>query len=271
MRDLTGPMVCDTPVPFFDAGVSCGLPNELGDLTPEIIMLPSELRILDTVFMAVAAGNSMEGVGIYDGDRLLLDNARHLNSGDIIVARVDGAELVKTYYIDEDGRHWLVPANEQYMPMQLTEDMTVEFCGRVIWNFRRPRDTTRNIRQAIARYKMKNLPSKNSPTVPSYEEVVEALTIVAPLVKAGRRWLGACRVLMDCEFIPKEHYDKFCELVKSILPDHKHLPNGPELQRMAVACFAKPFGEWKDEKAPVHGKHFNDYYEIGKAMLEKLP
>ena len=48
---------------------------------------------------------------------------------------------------------------------------------------------------------------------------------------------------------------------------------GPEteLQRMAVDCFSKPFEMWKDEKAPVHGKHFDAYYVVGEALLEKLP
>lgn len=30
------PLEFDTPVPFYDLGVSCGLPSELGDIPPEI-------------------------------------------------------------------------------------------------------------------------------------------------------------------------------------------------------------------------------------------
>jgi hypothetical protein len=107
--------------------------------------------------------------------------------------------------------------------------------------------------------------------MPTYEEVVEALISIAPMVTVGRRWLGACRVLMDCGFIHKGGYDNFCVLVKSVVPTHAHLPKAVELQRMATLCFSKPFRKWTDETAPVHNNHYKAYYEIGEAMLEKLP
>ena len=175
--------------------------------------------------------------------------------------------------IDEEGRHWLVPSNDKYDAIELTDDMDVKFFGRMVWKMTRHCETTRNLHKAILRtLKKRELSMVDSqPKELSYDEVVDALLLVAPLVKAGRRWLGACRVLMDRGFIRKDRYDKFCELVRSILPHHPHLPKEAELQRMAVMGFAKPFVEWKDETAPVHGKHFVAYYEIGEAMLEKLP
>ena len=106
---------------------------------------------------------------------------------------------------------------------------------------------------------------------PSYDVVVDALKIVALIVTFGRSWLGACRVLMDCKFIHEGRYDKFCELVRSILPNHPHLPIAAELQRMAVMCFAKPFDEWTEKNAPVHGKYYAAYHEVGEAMLNELP
>lgn len=32
--------VCDTLVPFFDVPISCGLPNEVGDIPVEMIKVP---------------------------------------------------------------------------------------------------------------------------------------------------------------------------------------------------------------------------------------
>ena len=34
------PMLCDTPVPFYDSEVPCGPPNGVGDVVCEIAMMP---------------------------------------------------------------------------------------------------------------------------------------------------------------------------------------------------------------------------------------
>ena len=98
-----------------------------------------------------------------------------------------------------------------------------------------------------------------------------ALLAIASQMKKGRHWLGPCRVLMDCGYIPRSRYDLFCDLVFSVLPDHEHLPHEDELRRMAVDCFSKPFKTWSDERAPVHGHHYLGYYDAGVAMLQQLP
>ena len=272
INELFGSMVCDTLIPVYDIGISCGLPKENGDIPPEMILAPSELTKGISVFLVQADGDSMEGVGIYDGDWLMMESTTHLNIRDIVLARVNGADVIKSYVIDEEGRHWLVPSNDKYEAIQLTEDMDVRFFGRLLWR-QAHSETTSNLHKSIQRTlnKRKQAMEDLKPKELTYDEVVEALICIAPLVKAGRRWLGACRVLMDRGFISKNRYDKFCELVRSIVPHHLHLPKEAELQRMAVMGFAKPFKEWIDETAPVHGKHFEAYYEIGEALLEKLP
>lgn len=272
VMDLFSTMVCDTPVPYYDMGISCGLPNEFGDIPAEIIMAPHELTKGRNVFFIHADGDSMEGLGIFDGDMLMMESTNHLNNQDVVYVLVDGQQLLKSYYIDEEGRHWLVPANDKYDSIQLTEDMDVRFCGKLRFNMRTPCDTTRNIHQSIVRtLNKRKAQTEVKKPIPTYDEAVEALLFVAPTVKTARSWLGACRVLMDCRFISQGRYDKFCELVRSILPTHDRLPKAAELERMAVMCFSKPFDEWTDEKAPVHGKHFMAYYMVGKTMLEKLP
>lgn len=273
LSEIFGTMVCDTPVPYYDMGVSCGLPNDFGDIPPEMIMAPHELVGGKQVFIVHAEGDSMEGVGIYDGDMVMMESVHRLNNRDIVYVTINGEQVMKTYYLDDKGRHWLLPANEKYDAILLTEDMDVRFSGRLLWHMKQPRDTTQNIRQSIERFleKQRETEVATTPRIPTYDEVVEALLFVASLVTAGRHWLGACRVLMDCGFIYKNRYDKFCELVCSVLPAHTHLPKAAELQRMAVLCFSKPFVEWKDETAPVHGKHYVAYHEVGEVMLQKLP
>lgn len=265
-------VVCDTLVPFYDMGISCGLPTEMGDIPPEMMMVPSLLTMGLDVEFARAKGDSMIGVGIHDGDLLMLERTSHFNNQDIVVARVDGAEMLKSYYMDEYGRHWLVPSNDRYDATLLTEEMDVKFAGRMVWNFRKDvHETTRNIRLSIERAlkKMDELMVKKH--VLTREEVVKGLLYVGPLVKTGRHWLGPCRILMDCSYIPEGRYDLFCDLVCSVLPDHEHLPQEAELRRMAVGCFSKPFKTWSDEKAPVHGRYYGGYYLAGAAMQKQLP
>jgi SOS-response transcriptional repressor LexA len=138
---------CDTLVPYYDMGISCGLPTEMGDIPPEMVMVPGMLTMDLNVGFARAQGDSMIGVGIHDGDLLMLERTCHFNNQDIVAAWVDGAELLKSYYMDEHGRHWLVPSNDRYDAMLLTEEMDVKFAGRMVWNMRKDvHETTRNIR-----------------------------------------------------------------------------------------------------------------------------
>ena len=151
--------------------------------------------------------------------------------------------------------------------------MDVRFIGRMVWNMQRDvHETVSNIRQSIERYLNKNGETLvKTQRLLTREEVERALLAIASQMKKGRHWLGPCRVLMDCGYIPRSRYDLFCDLVFSVLPDHEHLPHEDELRRMAVDCFSKPFKTWSDERAPVHGHHYLGYYYAGVAMLQQLP
>lgn len=264
-------MVCDTPVPYYRTTVSCGRPNEFGDVPAEEILLPSMMISGLKVFVVDAGGDSMEGARIFDGDPLLIEKTRHYDIGNIVLAVVDGEQLVKTYYVDDMGRQWLVPANSKYDPLLLTDEMDVKFLGRVKCNLRAPQDALGNVRRFVSDYLKKTSSKEKAPRIPTHDEVAGALLAVGPQIKVGRQWLAPCRVLMDCGFIPRERYDLFCDLVCNVLPEHEHLPSEPELRRSAVGCFSKPFATWTDEKAPVHGKSYLGYYAAGAAMLKKLP
>ena len=120
-------MVCDTPVPYYEVGVSCGLPGEMGELPPEMVLLPSMLTRGRQVFIVNAEGDSMTGVGIYSGDQILIEGTQRVNSGEVVMASIDGEELLKVYYVDDCGRHWLLPANPKYPPIEVTDanDFTI--------------------------------------------------------------------------------------------------------------------------------------------------
>ena len=263
---------CDVLVPFYDVEASCGLPTEQGDVPPEMIRVPGgDFDGLNTYTISVK-GDSMVGRGIYDGDVLLVEKTFQLRNRDIIYVSIDGEWMVKNYYMDDQGRHWLVPSNPKYSPTQITEDMNIYIGGKVKYNLTLHGESRENLVSCISNYlQQETEPKPAPPRIPTQEEVEAALIYAGDKVKGIRYWLGACRVLMDCGFIKEGDYETFCNLVKYVLPDHKHLPVKHEVRRMAVECFSKPFDTWTDATAPVHGEAYLKYYRAGEAMLEKLP
>ena len=91
----------------------------------------AELRIANPAqtFCMSAAGDMMEGAGIFDGDLLVIDRAILPRHGDVIVVILDGAMSVRI--LDLHHRQ-LVPANALYEPIPITEGMGISIEGVVV-------------------------------------------------------------------------------------------------------------------------------------------
>ena len=90
---------------------------------------PAEEELLDTLsldkylidnpaatFLLKVTGESMTEAGIMPGDMVLVDRSRTAQSGDIIIAEVDGAWTMK--YLKKRGQTVaLMPANASYKPI----------------------------------------------------------------------------------------------------------------------------------------------------------
>ena len=83
-------------------------------------------------FMLRVKGESMVNAGIFDGDRVLVKKQESAENGDIIVALVEDAATVKTFY-KENGHFRLQPENDTMEPIIL-DDVTV--LGKVTGLFR---------------------------------------------------------------------------------------------------------------------------------------
>ena len=84
------------------------------------------------LFMLDVRGESMINVGIYDGDRIIVQQTPIAKNGDIVVALIDDSATVKTYY-KEDGRYRLQPENDTMDPI-IVDD--VQILGKVCGVFR---------------------------------------------------------------------------------------------------------------------------------------
>ncbi len=83
-------------------------------------------------YMLRVKGESMVNAGIFDGDRVLVKKQESAENGEIIVALVEDAATVKTFY-KEDGHFRLQPENDTMEPIIL-DDVTV--LGKVTGLFR---------------------------------------------------------------------------------------------------------------------------------------
>ena len=130
------PMLCDTPVPYYDNGVRCGRPTGMGDIVQgEYQMLPSDLVRRDSVVIIRAEGDSMIDAGMDEGDIIIVDRAVDPYNNCKAVCYIDGEYTVKRIEIG-DGCARLMPANENntsYKPIEVTPENNFMIWGVVTW------------------------------------------------------------------------------------------------------------------------------------------
>ena len=124
---------------FADQGIRAGFPSPAQDYMSESIDLNQELiRHPATTFYARAVGDSMKGCVIDDGDLLVIDKAISPQNGDIVVAYIDGEFTLKKVRLEPDGSClWLIPANDEYPPIMITEENDFIIWGVLTYNIKR--------------------------------------------------------------------------------------------------------------------------------------
>lgn len=85
------------------------------DLNHYIIKHPS------ATFYGKVSGDSMIGLGINSGDILVIDRSLEPQEGKIAVCFIDGEFTLKQLHIEKDFI-LLLPANEHYSPIKVTQD-----------------------------------------------------------------------------------------------------------------------------------------------------
>ncbi len=89
--------------------------------------VPVEYMPEGDAFMLKIKGESMTGIGIMNGDRVLVRSQPSAENGDIVVALIDDSATVKTYY-KEDGHIRLQPENDTMDPIIVKD---VKILGKV--------------------------------------------------------------------------------------------------------------------------------------------
>ncbi|KAA0876473.1 translesion error-prone DNA polymerase V autoproteolytic subunit [Nitrincola tapanii] len=119
-----------TAVPFYSESVPCGFPSPAAgyedtrlDLNELCIPRPS------STYMVRCDGDSMNGIGIFAGDILVVDRSIKAKHGDTVVAAVDGAFTVKTLALKPKVQ--LLPQNRRYAPIEIKEGSDLQLFGVV--------------------------------------------------------------------------------------------------------------------------------------------
>lgn len=105
-----------TPAIRYESTVSCGLPSEPNVDEAEIIPLPTALVGEGKFFILTAKGDSMTGIGVDDGDLVIVRQQDTCRDGDYTVVLLDGREtLLKTVtYLPEKKAYLLHAENPNY-------------------------------------------------------------------------------------------------------------------------------------------------------------
>lgn len=123
-------------LPVYTYRIPAGFPSPAQDHTEGPISL-DELMDLRAphMYLARAAGHSMVGVGIGDGDILVIDRSRLPEPGQVVIAALNGEPLVKIYDIQQ-GQTILRSANSAYPPRYLLEGDELAVWGVVRYSIR---------------------------------------------------------------------------------------------------------------------------------------
>jgi repressor LexA len=89
--------------------------------------LPESLVGSGDLFMLKVKGESMIDAAICDGDYVVIRQQKDANNGEIVAAMIDGEATVKTFS-KKNGTLWLLPANDDFAPIDGTH---CEILGKV--------------------------------------------------------------------------------------------------------------------------------------------
>ena len=261
------PMVCDTPVPMFTNGVPAGPLNVTGDYDGDYIMLPRELVGYEPVFTITVKGNSMEGADLRNGDLVMVKVVETVEDGEVVVAMLDGEVTLKVYYRDENGEAWLVPQNDMYQPIRVSDFTSARILGVVVGVKKQvPRVSFRAIQQQMKSVKQQN----DDMSKPDDSKLRRAIAGVARQMTTNRQWFSVYRVLADKGVIPEHDFYALRDKVNELLPDNDYSINPKDLGKLDAGTFSKRLFFWEEAEAPVQGKRFYEYLNLARAFRDMI-
>lgn len=107
--------------------IAAGGPITAEQEIQESFPLPESIVGSGDLFMLQVVGESMIDAAICDGDYVVIRSQKDCNNGEIVAAMIDGEATVKVFS-RKNGHIWLLPANENFAPI---DGDTCEILGKV--------------------------------------------------------------------------------------------------------------------------------------------
>lgn len=118
-------------IPLYDSAVSAGFPSPAEDhIEAHLDLNDLAIKNPPATFFVRAVGDSMRGIGIFDGDTLVVDRSIPPKDGRVVIAAIAGELLVKIFR-EYQGRCYLVATNPKYPNIELNECQDTVFFGVV--------------------------------------------------------------------------------------------------------------------------------------------
>ncbi|HKI77199.1 MAG TPA: transcriptional repressor LexA [Ignavibacteriaceae bacterium] len=96
-----------------------------------VVIDPSFMKKTDDSFALRVKGDSMINAGIFEGDLVIVTPGMEAVNGDIVVAKLDDEVTVKTFEI-KNNHVRLIPANENYKPIDINQNRELSIVGKVV-------------------------------------------------------------------------------------------------------------------------------------------
>ena len=129
-------------VPLYGDSVPAVFPSPADDYLDMDLNLHDYLvQHPSATFCVRAIGDSMVDAGIQSSDVMVIDRSLTPKNNDIILAVVNGEFTVKRIKKSEDELY-LMPANENYKPMKITEEMNFQVWGVVTFSIHKANAST---------------------------------------------------------------------------------------------------------------------------------
>lgn len=119
--------------PLMASKIAAGFPSPAQDYIEGKLDLNEHLILHEaSTFFVRVEGYSMQGAGILPDDILIVDRALEATNNRIVIAVVDGELTVKRLKICNE-EYYLLPENEDYLPIRISEDMDFVIWGVVTY------------------------------------------------------------------------------------------------------------------------------------------
>ncbi|MFA6859822.1 MAG: transcriptional repressor LexA [Clostridia bacterium] len=113
--------------------VAAGIPIFAEENYLDSYEIPKNLISGENLFILKIVGNSMQNIGILNGDKVVVEQKNDAENGEVIVAMIDGNATVKTFYREKDCIR-LQPENPAFEPIYAKN---VQILGKVVGLFRK--------------------------------------------------------------------------------------------------------------------------------------